>query len=85
MKAVASLDDDFARIGLTILRGAGLRMALSPRLSGWLSARAKGQAGPPIVAQDTTRNMRQTAGVYPDQMEMTAAEHVSHRPSASSE
>jgi hypothetical protein len=65
MNAVAGLNDTFGRIGLTILRGAGLRMALSPRLSGWLSARAKGQAGPPIVAQDTTRNMRQTAGVYP--------------------
>jgi hypothetical protein len=25
MNAVARLDDDFARIGLTILRGAGLR------------------------------------------------------------
>jgi hypothetical protein len=45
MNAVAGLNDTFARIGLTILRGAGLRMALSPRLSGWLSARAKGQAG----------------------------------------
>jgi hypothetical protein len=41
MNAVARLDDDFARIGLTILRGGGLRMALSPRLSGWLSERAQ--------------------------------------------
>jgi hypothetical protein len=62
MNAVAGLNDTFARIGLTILRGAG----------------------PDCRTGLNTKHAANRWERIPIKW-MTAAEHVSHRPSASSE